>query len=110
MTKKQKKMLIRILITAVMLIALKFIPITLDADGMAAVAGAIAPDAASLDIEFTEGTLEIVLNGDSLTSITFSCGGTLRLLLTDTNVSFRAVINPASRETAIPQQVLSALQ
>ena len=28
MTKKQKKMLIRILITAVMLIALKFIPIT----------------------------------------------------------------------------------
>ena len=84
--------------------------ITLDADGMAAVAGAIAPDAASLDIEFTEGTLEIVLNGDSLTSITFSCGGTLRLLLTDTNVSFRAVINPASRETAIPQQVLSALQ
>lgn len=84
--------------------------ITLDADGMAAVAGAIAPDAASLDIEFTEGTLEIVLNGDSLTSITFSCGGTLRLLLTDTNVSFRAVINPARRETAIPQQVLSALQ
>ena len=84
--------------------------ITLDADCMAAVAGAIAPDAASLDIEFTEGTLEIVLNGDSLTSITFSCGGTLRLLLTDTNVSFRAVINPASREAAIPQQVLSALQ
>ena len=84
--------------------------ITLDADGMAAVAGAIAPDAASLDIEFTEGTLEIVLNGDSLTSITVSCGGTLRLLLTDTNVSFRAVITPASRETAIPQQVLSALQ
>ena len=28
MTKKQKKMLVRILITAVMLIALKFIPIT----------------------------------------------------------------------------------
>ncbi len=84
--------------------------IALDADGMAAAANAIAPDIESLDIDFTEGNLEIVLSGNDLSSITFSCGGTLRLLLTDTNVSFRAVINPARRETAIPQQVLSALQ
>ena len=38
------------------------------------------------------------------------CGGTLRLLLTDTDVSFRAVITPAGREFAVTQQVLSALQ
>ena len=82
----------------------------LDADGMAAAANAIAPDIESLDIDFTEGNLEIVLSGNDLSSITISCGGTLRLLLTDTDVSFRAVITPAGREFAVTQQVLSALQ
>ena len=80
------------------------------ADGMAAAANAIAPDIESLDIDFTEGNLEIVLSGNDLSSITISCGGTLRLLLTDTDVSFRAVITPAGREFAVTQQVLSALQ
>ena len=84
--------------------------IALDADGMAAAANAIAPDIESLDIDFTEGNLEIVLSGNDLSSITISCGGTLRLLLTDTDVSFRAVITPAGREFAVTQQVLSALQ
>lgn len=84
--------------------------IALDADGMAAAAKAIAPDIESLDIDFTEGSLEIVLSGNELSSITISCGGTLRLLLTDTGVSLSAVITPAGREFAVPQQVLSALQ
>lgn len=84
--------------------------IALDADGMAAAANAIAPDIESLDIDFTEGNLEIVLSGNDLSSITISCGGALRLLLTDTDVSFRAVITPAGREFAVTQQVLSALQ
>ena len=84
--------------------------IALDADGMAAAANAIAPDIESLDIDFTEGNLEIVLSGNDLSSITISCGGRLRLLLTDTDVSFRAVITPAGREFAVTQQVLSALQ
>ena len=84
--------------------------IALDADGMSAAAKAIAPDIEALDIDFTEGSLEIVLNGNNLTSITISCGGTLRLLLTDTDVSLSAVITPAGREFAVPQQVLSALQ
>ena len=61
--------------------------IALDADGMAAAANAIAPDIESLDIDFTEGNLEIVLSGNDLSSITISCGGRLRLLLTDTDVS-----------------------
>ncbi len=77
---------------------------------MAAAANVIAPDIESLDIDFTEGNLEIVLSGNDLSSITISCGGTLRLLLTDTDVSFRAVITPAGREFAVTQQVLSALQ
>ena len=84
--------------------------IALDADGMAAAANAIAPDIESLDIDFTEGNLEIVLSGNDLSSITISCGGTLRLLLTDTDVSLSAVITPAGREFAVTQQVLSALQ
>ena len=83
--------------------------ITLDAGGMTAAAEAIAPDIASLDIDFGEGTLEIVLTGDKLSGITISCSGTLHLLLTDTDVSLRAAITPASREFAVPQQVLSAL-
>ena len=84
--------------------------LSLDEDGMAAVAQAIAPESKTLDIQFSSGSLEMELTGNNLTQITLSCSGTLHVVLADAPVTFSAEITPAARSVSFPQEVINALK
>ena len=84
--------------------------ITLDEDGMQAVILAIAPDAADLDITFSEGSAAVTVEDGALTDISIRVDGTISILLAETDIAAAAEI--VFREDdgfAVPDAVLEAL-
>ncbi len=84
--------------------------LSLDADGMAAIAEAIAPDAASLDLTYRSGSLTVTVQDDALARVTLTCTGSARIILSDTEFTLSAEILPASRAVEFPAPVLRALK
>lgn len=83
--------------------------LSLDEKGMESIAYAIAPEAKSQSITFTEGTLEAVITDGVLTALRVSCSGTIRVVLADTPVSLSALAAFTERSVEIPQEVVDAL-
>ncbi|MGM9618879.1 MAG: hypothetical protein ACI3W8_03425 [Oscillospiraceae bacterium] len=64
--------------------------LSLDEDGMRAVACAIAPGAEELDLLFDSGSLQLVLREDRLQSLAVCCGGTVQVALSSAEAAFEA--------------------
>ncbi len=85
--------------------------LSLDEDGMSALAAAIAPDIKTQSVSFTSGSIEVSVTGEgAVRQIGISCSGALHLILTDAPASLSAVIQPVTREFSFPQPALNALK
>ena len=85
--------------------------LTLDQDGMSALAAAIAPSIREQDVSFTSGYIEARVSGDgTLQAVSVSCSGVLHLILTDAPAAVSATLTPAAREFSFSQQALTALK
>ena len=88
-----------------------FYTLTLDEEGMAALAAAIAPDIETQSVSFTAGSIEVSVSGDgTIRQIGVSCTGALHLILTDAGASLSAVIVPVTRDVSFSQPALNALK
>lgn len=85
--------------------------LSLDKEGMKAVAYAIAPEAEKLGIQFTEGQVQVTVCEDTLRTISFSCAGNLKIVLTETPVTLTAevVFDEDAEEMTVPEKVREAL-
>ena len=81
--------------------------ISLDAEGMEAVAYAIAPAAKGMDIFFNSGSIQVVICEDQIQSIEVNCGGTVQIVLSNAKVAFEALIEftEGTDTAAIPEAV-----
>ena len=86
--------------------------LALNNEGMKEVAYAIAPDTAGMDIDFDNGSIQIVIRDEKIHSIKVFCNGTMKILLSDAAVSVSAEINPSDTtvEITVPDAVLEALK
>lgn len=86
----------------------------LDEEGMEAVAYAIAPDAEDMDILFTTGSIQVVLEKDRIKSIHLSCDGSMKIVLSTASVSISGEFifdSPESgaEEITFPEPVIESL-
>ena len=81
--------------------------ISLDVEGMEAVAYAIAPAAKGMDIFFNSGSIQVVICEDQIQSIEVNCGGTVQIVLSNAKVAFEALIEftEGTDTAAIPEAV-----
>ena len=86
--------------------------ISLDQEGLDAVAGAILPQLHTLDATLTSGSIRIVLKENAIQSIRFTCDGSAHILLSDVPISLSGELTPgaAAEMPVIPDAVLSTLQ
>ncbi|MGM9521758.1 MAG: hypothetical protein ACI3VB_04690 [Oscillospiraceae bacterium] len=86
--------------------------LSLDEEGMEAVAYAIAPAAEGMDILFDNGSLQVVICNDKIQSISFCCSGNVQIVLSKAAVSFEAQLEFTENETevTIPEAVKKALE
>lgn len=84
--------------------------LSLDQDGMAALAAAIAPDSQNQALTFTAGSIVLTMTGDDISSVSLSCTGTVRVVLVDAPVSLGGAITFMERSVSFPQTVLDALK
>ena len=83
----------------------------LDEDAMRVVVAAVAPDAASLDIQYGEGTLVIHVCDNEIKELSVSCTGTIQIVLTEAEVAVSANIrfDDIPEERTLPEEVRSSL-
>lgn len=82
----------------------------LTGDTMNSLAAVVAPDAANLDLSFTEGTLTIRLDNGSITEISFRCAGNVKVVVLETAASLSGTIRFTNQPFTIPDAVQTALQ
>ena len=85
--------------------------VALDSRSMDAIVEVLAPDAAKLNIDFTDSRAEVVIRNDVVSELTISCGGSVKVLLTQASASITADIT--FTDDAMPEpseEVLSALR
>ena len=71
----------------------------------------LAPDAADLDIDFSESKVAVTIEDDVVTKLTVSCGGSVKVLLTQASASVDADITFTDAQMPeVPDSVLSALR
>lgn len=85
--------------------------LSLDQEGMEAIAYLIAPQAQSLNIDFRSGSLELVMDDEDIRSIQVQCDGSVDVLLTKISVGVGALITIQEKNAAlaIPDEVLRVL-
>ena len=85
--------------------------ITLDQHGMQAVAEAIAPEIADLEVCFGDGSLEIILKDGAISSICFSISGSAKVVVADVAVSLDGELQilESDEDFTIPEAVLDVL-
>lgn len=85
----------------------------LDEKGMAGVARAILPDTEGLDLHFQSGSVQITVGGEGIERISFSCGGSVKVMVVDVPVSLEAELrfrDPSqAAEPEVPGEVLTEL-
>ena len=79
---------------------------------MKSVAYAIAPKTEDMDIRFTSGTIELTNQNEKLQKISFACGGSMKIVLSDTEVSLGAELkfSQAQTDAEVPAKVMEVLQ
>ena len=85
--------------------------ISMDEEGMKAVAYAIAPEAEKLNISFGTGSIQVVLRDDTIESISISISGSVQIILSRADVSIGAQLQFSQENVAatIPDAVIGAL-
>ncbi|MGN1004647.1 MAG: hypothetical protein ACI4O5_07385, partial [Oscillospiraceae bacterium] len=85
--------------------------LSLDKEGMEAVAHAMAPDTKDMDLFFDAGTLQLVIRDDVIESIRVSFTGNLKLVLSDVAAGFEADLRLTGEAAAptLPDAVREAL-
>lgn len=81
----------------------------LEPDTLAEAARTILPAAGELDVDYTEGVLEITVRDNAIETVRFSCGGTLQLLFTDAPVSLSCELRVEDQRFTLPEAVASAV-
>lgn len=86
--------------------------VSLDKDGMEAVAYAIAPAAEGMDLFLENGSLQIVIENDRIQSIEVYCSGNVQVVLSNAVVAFEARMEFAEDMAAetIPKAVKNTLE
>lgn len=86
--------------------------LSLDDEGMEAVAYAIAPEAEKLNISFESGSIQIVIREASIESIEVKVSGSVQVLLSHADASIGAKLEFAgdSADAVLPDAVKEALQ
>ena len=86
--------------------------LSLDEDGMEAVAYAIAPAAEGMDLLFDSGSIQVMICEDQIQSIEVNCGGTVQIVLSNAKVAFEARMEFAegTDTAAIPEAVKETLE
>mgnify|MGYP007008500569 FL=1 len=85
--------------------------LTLDDQSMDEILAALAPDAEKLDITFENCYAEVTLTDDTVSKLSVSCGGSVKVLLTQAGASVTADITFTDDEMPEPSDdVLSALR
>lgn len=83
---------------------------TLQPEGMAALAAALLPESASMEITYTEGSLCLQMDDDGLKTITLSLGGSANVLLADIDVSLSLEVTPSAAPVPeLPAAVAEAI-
>ena len=85
--------------------------VALDSRSMDEILDVLAPDAAKLDIDFTDSTAGVTICDDVVTELTISCGGSVKVLLTQASASVTAEVHFVDEPMPeIPDAALKALQ
>ena len=85
--------------------------VTMDSRSMEELLSVLAPDAADLDIGFSESKGAVTIEDDVVTKLTVSCGGSVKVLLTQASASVDADITFTDAQMPeVPDSVLSALR
>lgn len=85
--------------------------LSLDEDGMEAVAYTIAPAVEGMDLFLDSGSIRIVICGEQIRSMEVRCGGTVQIVLSHTDVSFEARMEfvEGTDAAAVPEAVRETL-
>ena len=85
--------------------------VTMDSRSMEELLSVLAPDAADLDIGFSESKVAVTIEDDVVTKLTVSCGGSVKVLLTQASANVDADITFTDAQMPeVPDSVLSALR
>ena len=84
--------------------------LSLDAQGAADFAAAIAPEVKMQNVTFIAGSVELTVEGDRLKSIRVSCGGNVQVLLVQAQATLGADIVFTQRSNAFSGPALNALK
>ena len=86
--------------------------LSLDEEGMEAVAYAIVPEAEKLNVSFESGSIRITLQDEKIISVSMEVCGSVQIVLSKADVSIGAKLefSEESPEVTIPEEVLKALQ
>lgn len=86
--------------------------VTLDENGMKEVTYAIVPEAKSLDIGFTGGSIQAIVREGKLQNLLISCSGKLEVLLSEADVKIGAELQFTGEEVTetIPEPVKTSLE
>ena len=85
--------------------------VTMDSRSMEELLSVLAPDAADLDIDFSESKVAVTIEDDVVTKLTVSCGGSVKVLLTQASANVDADITFTDAQMPeVPDSVLSALR
>ena len=91
--------------------AAKSYTLSMDEKGIQTVAYAIAPQTADMDMIFKNGTVSFVVRDKKLQEITFACDGSMKIVLSDVEISLGAKLQfyDAEADIAVPEAVRKTL-
>ena len=78
-------------------------------DTLSETARTVLPAAEELDVDFTEGVMEVLVRNGAIETVQLSCGGTLHLLFTDAPASLSCELRVEDRSFALPEAVADAV-
>lgn len=88
--------------------------LALDKEGMSAVAKAIAADTESMDIDFSSGSVQVVVENGVIRSVRFAVGGNTQIVIVQTDISLSADISfdddTENKDCTVPDAAAVALK
>ena len=85
--------------------------VTLDERAMEEFLSILAPEAAKLDIDFSDSSVQVTIENDTLSELSLSCGGSVKVLLTQASADVTgSIVFTDAQMPEVPENVLSALR
>ena len=85
--------------------------VSLDSRSMEDLLAVLAPDAVDLDIDFSNSSVTVTMEEDTVSHLSISCGGSVKVLLTQASANITADIAFIDAQMPdVPESVLSALR